>query len=317
MVKVIKVARGPSFNFHTALTFLTFPRKEKKSNFGILRMFKNTSGVNSIVMIVFPNAKINIGLNITARRPDGYHDLETVFYPVKIHDVLEVIDAERLSFDSSGLNIPGDAESNLCIKAYHLLKKDHPKLPAVKIHLHKNIPIGAGLGGGSADAAFFIKLMNDKFELGLSAEEMMDHARLLGADCAFFINNKPVYAFEKGDEFEVVNLDLSAYKIVLAMPDAHISTAEAYRGVKPMPTDESVYDLVKMPLTDWKRHIRNDFEGHIFRDHPVIRGVKAELYERGALYASMSGSGSSVFGIFSKVPDLGNLEKTCRVFYDV
>lgn len=280
-------------------------------------MFINTCRVNQFLMIVFPNAKINIGLNITARRPGGYHDLETVFYPIKINDVLELQEADKLSFDYSGLDIPGDLNDNLCIKGYHLLKKDFPKLPPVKIHLHKNIPIGAGLGGGSADAAFFIKLMNEKFELGLSADGMMDYARVLGADCAFFINNKPVYAFEKGDEFESISLDLSAYKIVLVMPDEHVSTAEAYRGVKPTPTSESLYDLIKTPLTAWKRHIKNDFEGHIFRDHPVIRGVKAKLYEHGALYASMSGSGASVFGIFETLPNLQDLEGENQVFYDV
>jgi 4-diphosphocytidyl-2-C-methyl-D-erythritol kinase len=267
-------------------------------------------------MIVFPNAKINIGLNIIARRPDGYHDLETVLYPVKINDVLEVIEADKLSFESSGLDIPGRLEDNLCIKGYHLLKKDHD-LPPVKIHLHKNIPIGAGLGGGSADAAFFIKLMNDKFGLGLSLERMEDYARVLGADCAFFIQSKPVFAFEKGDELEPINLDLSAYKIVLVMPDEHVSTAEAYRGVKPAPVSESLYDLIKKPLTAWRGHIKNDFEGHIFRDHPVIRGVKAELYEYGALYASMSGSGASVFGIFENTPNLQAMEETNQVFYDV
>ena len=267
-------------------------------------------------MIVFPNAKINIGLNIIARRPDGYHDLETVFYPVKINDVLEVIEADKLSFESSGLDIPGRLEDNLCIKGYHLLKKEHD-LPPVKIHLHKNIPIGAGLGGGSADAAFFIKLMNDKFGLGLSLERMEDYARILGADCAFFIQSKPVFAFEKGDELEPINLDLSAYKIVLVMPDEHVSTAEAYRGVKPAPVSESLYDLIKTPLTAWRGHIKNDFEGHIFRDHPVIRGVKAELYEYGALYASMSGSGASVFGIFENTPNLQAMEETNQVFYDV
>ena len=267
-------------------------------------------------MIVFPNAKINIGLNIIARRPDGYHDLETVFYPVKINDVLEVIEADKLSFESSGLDIPGRLEDNLCIKGYHLLKKDHD-LPPVKIHLHKNIPIGAGLGGGSADAAFFIKLMNDKFGLGLSLEKMEDYSRVLGADCAFFIQSKPVFAFEKGDELEPINLDLSAYKIVLVMPDEHVSTAEAYRGVKPAPVSESLYDLIKTPLTAWRGHIKNDFEAHIFRDHPVIRGVKAELYEYGALYASMSGSGASVFGIFENTPNLQAMEEFNQVFYNV
>ena len=185
-------------------------------------------------MIEFSNAKINIGLNIISRRPDGYHDLETVFYPIKINDVLEVIESDKLSFESSGLEIPGRLEDNLCIRGYHLLKKDHD-VPPVKIHLHKNIPIGAGLGGGSSNAAFFIKLMNANFELGLSPDQMEDYARQLGADCAFFIRNRPVFAFDRGDEFEDIKLDLSAYKIVLVMPDEHVSTAEAYRGVKPAP----------------------------------------------------------------------------------
>ncbi|RFZ85552.1 4-(cytidine 5'-diphospho)-2-C-methyl-D-erythritol kinase [Mucilaginibacter terrenus] len=267
-------------------------------------------------MIVFPNAKINIGLNITERRPDGYHNLETIFYPIKINDVLEVIESDALSFQSSGLEIPGSEDDNLCLRGYQLLKRDF-KLPPVAIHLHKNIPIGAGLGGGSSDAAFFIKLMNEKFRLGLTADQMMDYARVLGADCAFFINNQPVFAFEKGDEFESIKLDLSGYKIVLVMPDAHVSTAEAYRGVKPTFVKETLYDLIQMPVAQWKRHIRNDFEAHIFNNHPVIRGVKASLYERGALYASMSGSGASVFGIFETLPDLSTLEETCRVFYNV
>nr|WP_067061476.1 4-(cytidine 5'-diphospho)-2-C-methyl-D-erythritol kinase [Mucilaginibacter sp. L294] len=267
-------------------------------------------------MIEFSNAKINIGLNIIARRADGYHDLETVFYPVKINDVLEVVEADNLSFESSGLEIPGRLEDNLCIRGYHLLKKDHD-VPPVKIHLHKNIPIGAGLGGGSSNAAFFIKLMNANFELGLSAEKMEDYARKLGADCAFFIRNRPVFAFDRGDEFEDIKLDLSAYKIVLVMPDEHVSTAEAYRGVKPAAVRESLYDQIKTPLAAWRGQIKNDFEGHIFRDHPVIRGVKAELYEHGALYASMSGSGASVFGIFEEAPNLGAMEEFNQVFYNV
>ncbi|MCO5934402.1 4-(cytidine 5'-diphospho)-2-C-methyl-D-erythritol kinase [Mucilaginibacter sp. RB4R14] len=267
-------------------------------------------------MIAFPNAKINIGLNIIARRPDGYHDLETVFYPVKINDVLEVVEADKLSFESDGLDIPGRMEDNLCIKGYHLLRQDHD-IPPVKIFLKKNIPIGAGLGGGSADAGFFIKLMNDKFGLELGDDKMEDHARALGADCAFFIRNRPVFAFEKGDEFEPINLDLSAYKIVLVMPDEQVSTAEAYRGVKPAAVRDSLYDQIKMPLTAWRGHIKNDFEGHIFRDHPVIRGVKAELYEHGAVYASMSGSGASVFGIFETAPNLDDMKEHYQVFENV
>ncbi len=280
-------------------------------------MCKNTRGVSLFSMILFPNAKINIGLNITERRPDGYHNLETIFYPINIKDALEVVESDQLSFESSGLDIPGRAEDNLCIKGYHLLKNDYD-LPPVSIHLHKNIPIGAGLGGGSADAAYFIRLMNQQFELGLSVEEMTGYARKLGADCAFFIENKPVFAFEKGDEFESIRLDLSNYKIALVMPDVHISTAEAYRGVKPALVKESLFDLIaEQPITEWKRYIKNDFELSIFKNHAEIRGVKASLYEAGAIYASMSGSGASVFGIFEQTPDLRHLEAENEVFYDV
>ncbi len=267
-------------------------------------------------MINFPNAKINIGLNITERRPDGYHNLETIFYPVQIKDALEVIEAPELSFESSGLDIPGRAEDNLCVKGYHLLKKDFD-LPPVKIQLHKNIPIGAGLGGGSADAAFFIKLMNDKFELGLTIDQQLGYARRLGADCAFFIENKPVFAFEKGDEFEPVKLDLSAYSIALVMPDIHISTSEAYGGVKPAPASQSLYDLIYEPIGEWKKFIKNDFENNIFKNHPEIRGAKAALYDAGAIYASMSGSGASVFGIFDKTPDLEHLKHDNQIFLDI
>ena len=267
-------------------------------------------------MIIFPNAKINIGLNVTERRADGYHNLETIFYPVKINDVLEVIPADELSFESSGLDIPGDADDNLCIKAYHLIKRKY-NLPPVKIHLHKNIPIGAGLGGGSADAAFFIKLLDQTFNLNMGTENMQDYARILGADCAFFIENKPVFAFEKGDEFEPVKLDLSGYHLALVMPPVQVSTAEAYRGVKPAEVKTSLIELVTMPVGEWKKYIKNDFEESIFKNHVQIRGIKAALYEAGALFASMSGSGASVFGIFDKTPDLAHLETENEVFYNV
>lgn len=270
----------------------------------------------TIIMITFPNAKINIGLNITERRADGYHNLETIFYPVKINDALEVIVSDKLSFQSSGLEIPGRVEDNLCVKGYHLLKKNFD-LPPVAIHLHKHIPIGAGLGGGSADAAFFIALINKKFDLGLTVDQMQDYARQLGADCAFFIENKPVFAFEKGDEFEPVKLDLSNYKIILVMPPVQISTAEAFRGVKPTPVKESLMELIYLPIREWKKYIKNDFEESIFKNHAAIRGVKAVLYEAGALYASMSGSGASVFGIFENTPDLSALEKNNQVFGDL
>ena len=265
-------------------------------------------------MLIFPNAKINIGLNIINRRDDGYHNLETVFYPINIKDALEIVVAEKLSFESSGLEIPGRTEDNLCIKGYHLLKKDFD-LPPVKIHLHKNIPIGAGLGGGSADAAFFIRLINQNFNLRMTDDQMIGYARQLGADCAFFIQNKPMFAFDKGDEFEPIRLDLSKYKIVVVMPPVHVSTAEAYRGVSPAPVKESLMDLIYEPISEWRKFIKNDFEASVFKNHPEIRGVKAALYEAGAVYASMSGSGASVFGIFEDTPDLSAVEGENEIFY--
>ncbi|MFD2162645.1 4-(cytidine 5'-diphospho)-2-C-methyl-D-erythritol kinase [Paradesertivirga mongoliensis] len=267
-------------------------------------------------MLTFPNAKINIGLNVLSRRSDGYHNLETVFYPVNIKDALEVVEAEDLSFETSGIEIPGYANENLCLKAYELLKTDYG-IPPVKIHLHKQIPIGAGLGGGSADAAFFIRLLNDKFNLNLDATAMEGYARQLGADCPFFIQNKPVFALGKGDEFEAIELDLSGYYIVLVMPPVHVSTGEAYRGVKSANPPKSLKELISLPLEDWKAEIKNDFEESIFKNHASVRGVKAGLYQAGALYASMSGSGSSVYGIFDKEVSLPDLERDNQVFYGI
>ncbi|MFA6946943.1 MAG: 4-(cytidine 5'-diphospho)-2-C-methyl-D-erythritol kinase [Pedobacter sp.] len=267
-------------------------------------------------MILFPNAKINIGLNIISKRPDGYHNLETILYPLAIRDALEVVEADELLFSSSGLNIPGKPEENLCLKAYRLLTQDF-KLPAVHIHLHKHIPIGAGLGGGSADAAFFIKLMNEKFSLGMGNPQMEDYASKIGSDCAFFIQNKPVYAIEKGDQLSPAELDLCNYFIVLVMPEVQVSTAEAYRGVKVSQVSEPLTDLIKLPLSEWKSQIKNDFEPSVFSKFPIISEIRTALYDAGALYASMSGSGSSVYGIFNGKLKLPLLEKGNRVFYGV
>jgi 4-diphosphocytidyl-2-C-methyl-D-erythritol kinase len=265
-------------------------------------------------MIAFPNAKINIGLNVINRRPDGYHNLETVFYPLKLNDVIEVIESNELNFESSGLPIPGKLEDNLCLKGYELLKADFD-LPPVSIYLYKHIPIGAGLGGGSADAAFFIKLLSDYFKLRLTDEQMIAYARQLGADCAFFIKNNPMFATGIGDELQPVTVDLSAYKLALVMPPVYVSTGEAYRGVKPALPATSLHKSIALPLAEWKNHIKNDFEESVFKNHPGIRGVKAALYEAGAVYACMSGSGSSVFGLFTSIPDLKALEDTNQVFY--
>lgn len=267
-------------------------------------------------MICFPNAKINIGLNVINRRSDGYHNLETVFYPVRIKDALEVIESSEMIFETSGIEIPGYANENLCLQAYEFLRKDFD-LPDIHIHLHKNIPIGAGLGGGSADAAFFIKLINEKFSLGLSREQMLSYCRSLGADCAFFIDNVPVFATGKGDEFESVALDLSNYHLALAMPPVHVSTGEAYRGVKPSTPLNSLKSLLQLPVEEWNCKIKNDFEPHILNAHPQIRLVKSGLIEAGALFVLMSGSGASVYGIFNEKPDLSAMEEFCQVFYDI
>lgn len=267
-------------------------------------------------MIMFPNAKINIGLNVLKKRVDGYHDLETIFYPIGLTDALEVVESETLQFTSSGFKIPGNSMDNLCIKAYHLLSKDF-KLPQVHIHLHKHIPIGAGLGGGSSDASFFIKLMNDKFDLGIELSRMEEYASQLGSDCPFFIQNRPVIAHGRGDQMQAIDLDLKNYFVVLIMPPIQVSTAEAYAGVIPSAVSNSLLDLIKLPVDDWKSAIKNDFERSVFNQYPVIAEIKSKLYDAGALYASMSGSGSSVFGIFRKKNQLNELEKDNQVFYGV
>jgi 4-diphosphocytidyl-2-C-methyl-D-erythritol kinase len=263
----------------------------------------------TITMITFPNAKINIGLNIIEKRPDHFHNLESVFYPIQLKDALEVIenkskDATGIEFTSSGISIPGNREDNLCYKAYHLIRSDY-FIPPVTVHLLKNIPIGAGLGGGSADAAFFIKLLNETFELGISWGEMHHYARQLGSDCSFFISNKPVFAEQKGDTYESIALDLSKYFIALIYPNIHVNTHTAYSMVKPAKPSRSLEeDILTLPMEEWKHHIHNDFETSVFAAHPAIKAVKEKLYAEGAVYAAMSGSGSSVYGFFKEPTDL-------------
>lgn len=267
-------------------------------------------------MLAFANAKINLGLYVTEKRPDGYHNLETVFYPVKINDVIEITDAGETTCQIKGIDIPGSTTDNICLKAFDLLKKDFD-LPAQQITLLKNIPVGAGLGGGSSDAAFLIKLLNDKFQLGLNTHQMEDYARQLGADCAFFINNRPVFAEGKGDEFSEVDVDLSGYKIILVKPPVHVSTADAYSGIVPHRSSKSLKDLIQLPLKDWKSNLKNDFEDTVFLKYPEIATVKQALYHEGAIFAAMSGSGSSVFAIFEDQVKLPELEKDNKVFYNI
>ncbi len=270
-------------------------------------------------MISFPNAKINIGLNIIEKRDDGFHNIESVFYPVALCDALEVVEnkeqtTERIIFTSSGIEIPGNANDNLCYYAYHLVAQDYP-LPNVKVHLHKHIPIGAGLGGGSADAAFFIRFLNEKFDLDISWGEMHNYARQLGSDCSFFISNKPAFAQQKGDVYESLNFSLKNYFIVLIYPNIHINTAKAYSGVIPKNAVRSLEnDVLNLPIEEWKNYIYNDFENSIFPQFPEIKNIKEKLYSLGAVYASMSGSGSTLYGIFENKTELKNQFQNCFVW---
>ncbi|SFG75217.1 4-(cytidine 5'-diphospho)-2-C-methyl-D-erythritol kinase [Pedobacter insulae] len=267
-------------------------------------------------MLAFANAKINLGLNLTEKRSDGFHNLETIFYPVKINDVIELVDSEETLCIIKGIEIPGNVDENICLKAFKVLQKDF-NLPHQKLILLKNIPVGAGLGGGSSDAAFLIKLVNEKFNLSLSKSQMERYARSLGADCAFFIKNEPVFAYAKGDEFEDMELRLTNHFLVLVKPPIHVSTASAYADVKVRQPITSLKKLIHLPLKDWRAHIFNDFEPSVFAKHPQIEEIKAKLYDADATFALMSGSGSSVFGIFENPVKLQELELENLVFYNV
>ena len=262
-------------------------------------------------MIIYPNAKINLGLHVTEKRADGFHNIETVFYPVGWKDMLELLPDESqqsgVIFSSSGIPVPGAVEENLCVKAYELISKDYP-MPAVKAHLHKIIPMGAGLGGGSSDAAFFIKALNDLFELNLAWGELHHYAKQLGSDCSFFITNRPMFAEGKGDQLESTGVSLLGYQLVIAYPGIHVNTAEAYKGVTPQQPKVSLEELIKLPVEEWKQALKNDFERSVFEKYPAIGTLKKKLYDMGAVYASMSGSGSAVYGIFNEETDISPLE---------
>lgn len=255
-------------------------------------------------MILFPNCKINLGLHILRKRSDGFHDLETVFYPVALQDALEVVHHPSpltdVEFSGSGLKVEGNLSDNSCVKAYHLLKQDFPQLPSVKMHLHKTIPMGAGLGGGSADGAFALILLNKKFNLGISEEKLLQYALQLGSDCPFFIRNTPCYATGRGEVMEEIKLDLSAYKFVLANPGIHVNTGWAFSQIRPSADRPLLKDLIYLPVKEWREKLTNDFEEPVSRHYPEIAAVKQTLYNGGAIFASMTGSGSTVYGLFPK-----------------
>jgi 4-diphosphocytidyl-2-C-methyl-D-erythritol kinase len=260
-------------------------------------------------MIIFPNAKINLGLNIITKRPDGFHDLRTIFYPVPLCDILEIIPSPggTFQFTASGIPVPGKAEDNLCLLAYYLLKKKY-KIPAVHIHLHKVIPLGAGLGGGSSDAAFTLLQLNHFFNLKLKQQEIEMYASQLGSDCTFFTRNIPVLAQGRGDLLENIPFSIPGSNIVIVKPTFSVNTAFAYSLVQPGNRSDDLLKILKKPVTFWKDRLINDFEAPIFNQHPELKDIKEKLYSLGALYSAMSGSGSAIYGIFDKLP--GKLEES-------
>ena len=264
-------------------------------------------------MITFPNAKINLGLDIVEKRPDGYHNLETVFYPIPLCDILEITpatdkDAPDYTFKMYNAVFEGNDDDNLVIKAYKALAADH-KLPKVDISLYKHIPTGAGLGGGSADAAFALKMLNEIAALGLTAEELRAYAACIGADCAFFIDNTPAYATGIGNILTPTECSIEGYYLVIVKPDVHVSTKDAYALVTPQKPQVPLTSIAKRPIGQWKGEMKNDFEKSIFAKYPEMAKIKDDLYSMGAVYASMSGSGSSFFGIFKEEQDIDRIKE--------
>ena len=260
-------------------------------------------------MINFPIAKINLGLNVVSKRDDGYHNLETVFYPVPIKDALEVFPMEdgfpsdvRCDLKVTNLFIDGDEQKNLVVKAYNMIAQDY-ELPRVHVHLYKHIPTQAGMGGGSSNCAYMIRLLNEMFSLGMTDEKMIGYAARLGADCAFFIKAQPAYAEGIGEKLQPISIDLSGYKMLVGRPNIPVSTKEAFSLITPQVPKKNCLDIVRQPIETWKDELVNDFERSVFAIHPEIGRLKEMMYEQGAVYAAMSGSGSSVFGLFSDTPD--------------
>ncbi len=256
-------------------------------------------------MVAFPPSKINLGLNVLSKRSDGFHDLETCFYPVPWTDIIEIIPSNEFSITFSGNVIPGKIEENLCVKAYDLLKSDFDISP-VKIHLHKIIPIGAGLGGGSSDAAYTLRLINQVLNLQLSNEQLKGYASQLGSDCSFFIQDHAMLGVGKGEIIEQIEVNLTDYWLVVVKSAIHISTQQAYASIIPRIPTVKIREIVHQPIETWRGLLKNDFEESVFRKHDEIREIKEKLELRGALYASMSGSGSAVYALFEKPIHLKN-----------
>lgn len=253
-------------------------------------------------MIVFPNCKINLGLRILRKREDGFHDLETIFYPVPASDVLEVhIQPDtpgQISFTQTGFPIEGPTENNSCIKAFQLIKSKYPFINGIEVFLHKNIPTGAGLGGGSSDSVSMLQVMKKLLQLPLSNFELESFALQLGSDCPFFLLNKPALATGRGEILKEISLSLKGYHLLLINPGITVSTADAFSGCKPSIEGKSLATIIKQPVQTWRDELKNQFEDTIFQKHPSLAEIKEQLYAHGAIYASMSGSGSTLFGIY-------------------
>ena len=266
-------------------------------------------------MIAFPFAKINLGLHIIEKRPDHYHNIETIFYPVEWCDILEIIKADDFAFFHTGLPVAGNANDNLCVKAYNLLKSDWNISP-VHIYLHKIIPIGAGLGGGSSDAAHTLLLLNKIFALNLSLKQLSEYAVKLGSDCAFFLQPHPMFAQGRGELLSAIDVSLKKYFIVMVMPQVQVNTSDAYQWIIPAKPKTGLERILKLPIEEWKNVLENDFEKPVFEKYPLLKEIKEQLYLQGALYSAMSGSGASVFGIFKREINFKNVFKDCVVWQD-
>lgn len=262
-------------------------------------------------MLAFPKAKINIGLHVVRRRSDGYHDLETVFYAIPLRDILEILPSVRgMSFDDNGWDTTLDREDNLVWRAYSLLKSTYfPELPDIEIILRKIIPAGAGLGGGSSDAAMMLVMLRKMFELPMTDDDLRAVAKRLGADCPFFINPTPHYAEGIGDKLTPINIDLSGMHFYLVLPDIHVSTKEAYAGVVPTLSKYDLRVALLRPVSEWRECVVNDFEKSVFARYPQLKNIKDKLYECGAEYASMSGSGAAIYALSPTPLDLHCLRR--------
>ena len=255
-------------------------------------------------MIAFSNCKVNIGLNILKKRKDGFHDIETLFYPINfVEDIIEIVEnsSDKDTYHFSGKKIDSDLEKNLCFLTVQKMREKH-SFPNIDLYLHKNVPMGAGLGGGSANVGTIIKLIDKNFDLNIPQKEQIEIASKLGSDTAFFIINKAALGEGRGDVLSTIDFSLSSYEMLIIHPEVHVSTAQAYANVKPKPANFSLKNIKELDIKEWKNHLKNDFEESIFKIHPQLGEIKSYLYDEGAIYAQMSGSGSAVYGIFEKLP---------------